>query len=30
MNYTDQKSKTVYEDIEVEVPDGDSYFHTWN
>ncbi len=30
MKYTDQKSKTVYEDIEVEVPDGDSYFHTWN
>lgn len=30
MKYTDQKSKTVYEDIEVEVPDGISYFKTKN
>jgi len=30
MKYTDQKSKTVYEDIEVEVPDGISYFKTFN
>lgn len=30
MRYTDQKSKTVYEDIEIEVPDGISYFKTLN
>ncbi len=30
MKYTDQKSRTVYEDIEVEVNDGITYFHTWN
>lgn len=30
MKYTDQKSRTVYEDIEVEVPDGISYFKTFN
>jgi hypothetical protein len=30
MKYTDQKSKTVYEDIEVEVPDGISYFNSWD
>lgn len=28
MKYIDQKSKTVYEDIEVEVPDGITYFKT--
>ena len=30
MKYTDQRSKTVYEAVDVNVPDGDSYFHTWN
>lgn len=30
MKYTDQKSRTVYEDIEVEVNDGVTYFHSWN
>jgi hypothetical protein len=30
MKYTDQKQKTVYKDIEVEVPDGISYFKTFD
>jgi hypothetical protein len=30
MKYTDQTSKTIYIDIEVEIQDGDTYFHTWN
>lgn len=30
MKYTDQTSKTVFTDIEIEVPDGISYFHTWD
>lgn len=30
MKYTDQKSRTIYEDIEVEVNDGITYFHSWN
>ena len=30
MKYTVQKSRTVYEDIEIEVPDGISYFKTFN
>lgn len=30
MKYIDQKSRTVYEDIEVEVEDGITYFHSWN
>lgn len=30
MKYTDKISKTVYKDIEVEIPDGDNYFHTWD
>lgn len=29
MKYRDQKSRTVYEDIEVEVNDGITYFHSW-
>lgn len=28
MKYTDQKQKTIYEDIEIEVPNGISYFKT--
>lgn len=30
MKYTDQKAKTVYENIEVEVPDGINYFRTFD
>ena len=30
MKYTDQKSRTVWEDVEVEVPDGVTYFHSFN
>lgn len=30
MKYTDRTSKTVYTEVEIEVPDGDSYFHTWD
>jgi len=30
MKYTDTTSTTVFKDIEVEIPDGDNYFHTWN
>jgi len=30
MKYTDQKARTIYEDIEVEVNDGVTYFHSWN
>lgn len=30
MKYTDQIPKTVYTDIEVEVKDGITYFHTWD
>jgi hypothetical protein len=30
MKYTDQTSKTVYTDIEVEVKNGVTYFHTWD
>lgn len=30
MKYIDQVPKTVYTDIEIEVKDGVSYFHTWN
>ena len=30
MRYADQKSRTVYDDIEVEVEDGITYFHSWN
>jgi hypothetical protein len=30
MKYTDQKQKTVYENIEIEVPDGISYFKTFD
>lgn len=30
MKYTDQKSRTVYDNIEVEVPDEISYFKTFN
>jgi len=30
MRYTDQVSKTVYTDIEIEVQDGVTYFHDWD
>lgn len=30
MKYADQKQKTIYEDIEIDVPDGISYFKTFD